>query len=60
MQNTKIIQFLKCLSKDELREFGKFVRSPFHNNRKDVIRFYDVLKKFYPDFNINETEKKNL
>jgi len=60
MQNTKIIQFLKCLSKDEFREFGKFVRSPFHNNRKDVIRFYDILKKYYPDFNIDSAAKKNI
>ncbi len=50
MQNTKIIQFLKSLSKAELRDFGKFVNSPFHNNRKDVVKYYDLLKNYYPDF----------
>jgi hypothetical protein len=47
MENTKIIHFLSCLDKKELREFGKFVRSPFHNNRKDVIRMFDVLVDNY-------------
>jgi hypothetical protein len=60
MQNSKIINFLKCLSKHELGEFGKFVRSPFHNNRKDVIRFYDVLRKHYPGFNGGEISKKKI
>ena len=60
MQNTKIIQFLKSLSKQEIREFGKFVRSTFHNNRKDVIRFYDVLKKYHPDFSSDEISMENI
>jgi hypothetical protein len=41
---------LKCFSRTEIREFGKFVCSPFHNNRKIVAIFYDVLKEYYPDF----------
>ena len=60
MENTKIIHFLKCLSKHEFREFGKFVRSPFHNNRKDVIRFYDILKKLHPEFSMDERAKKSI
>lgn len=49
-----------CLSKQELREFRKFVRSPFHNNRKDVIRYYDALKKYSPEFNIDEIAKEDI
>jgi hypothetical protein len=60
MQNTKIISFLRHLSRKEFREFGKFVNSPFHNNRNDVIRFYDLLKLYYPDFGSDELSNKNL
>jgi hypothetical protein len=60
MHNSKITRFLKCLSKAEIREFGKFVRSPYHNNRKDVIRFYDALIKYYPDFTEGHATKENL
>ena len=51
MKNTNLIQLLKCFSKEEVREFGKFVKSPFFNNRKDVSKYYDILKKYHPGFN---------
>lgn len=50
MQNTKIIRLLKCFSAKEMREFRKFVSSPFHNNRRILVGFYDILKEYYPDF----------
>jgi len=50
MENSQLINVLKTLDKTEFREFGKFVRSPYFNNRSEVIRFYDAIKKFYPQF----------
>ncbi len=50
MKNSQLAEVLGSLTKAEFRELGKFVRSPFHNNRDEVIRFYDALKKFYPGF----------
>lgn len=58
MKNSKIVQILKCFSKEEIKEFGKFIGSPFHNNRKDLIKHYDLLKKFYPDFDDNKITKE--
>jgi hypothetical protein len=55
MENIKIIHFLKCLSKIEINEFAKFINSPYHNYRKDVISLLRILSRFYPDFN-----EKNL
>ncbi|MDQ3022047.1 MAG: hypothetical protein M3R36_15970 [Bacteroidota bacterium] len=50
---------LKTFSKNEINEFDKFVRSPFHNNRSDVVRFFKALKKFHPSFNhLNFTKEK--
>lgn len=51
MENIKIIHFLKCLSKIEINEFAKFINSPYHNYRKDVISLLKILSRFYPDFN---------
>ena len=50
MENYTIIQALKSLNKAELREFGRFVASPYYNGRKEVTKFFNELKKFYPDF----------
>jgi len=52
--SSNIIQLLMSFSKEEKAEFGKFVHSHF-NNRKEVARFFDELKKFFPLF-----ENKNF
>jgi len=51
MKNNQVFEALRALDKIEFREFGKFVNSPYHNNRSEVTRFYDAVKKFYPLFN---------
>lgn len=55
-----LVQFLKILSKDEIKEFGKFVHSPFHNNRNEVSLFFDELKKYYPGFNQGGFSKESI
>ncbi|MEO8209396.1 MAG: hypothetical protein ABI840_02460, partial [bacterium] len=51
MKNLKFTELLRALDKSEFREFGKFIISPYHNNRSEVVRFFDALKNFYPKFN---------
>ncbi|MBS1519084.1 MAG: hypothetical protein JSS91_13440 [Bacteroidetes bacterium] len=41
-----------------MKEFEKFVYSPFHNNRSEVVRYFEILKKYYPDFTIKELTKE--
>ena len=45
MQNSQLIAVLKTLTKKEGREFKKWLHSPFHNHRKDVIALYEYLQK---------------
>ena len=33
-----------------MREFGKFVTSPFYNTNKKVEQLYNIIKKHYPKF----------
>src|SRR6266542_3878809 len=49
MNESNVLQLLSCFSKKEHKEFSKFIRSLYHNNRKEVIRFYDLLKKYTLD-----------
>lgn len=55
-----LIQFLKTFSKEEIRELGRFVSSTFHNNRHDVVEFFEAIKNFYPDFNQQGFSKENI
>ncbi len=43
MQNTFLLRHLRRLTKQDWRELRKFVRSPFFNQREDVIRLFDYL-----------------
>lgn len=60
MSNSKLVQLLRTLSKEEFKSFGKFVRSPFFYKDKAVIKLYDSLKTCYPDFSNEKLSKKLL
>jgi hypothetical protein len=34
----------------EFKKFGKFINSPLYNSSKTLIKFYDLLKNNYPQF----------
>jgi hypothetical protein len=50
MEKSKVIDIFRTFSPDELKRFRDFVHSPFHNKNKNVIRLFEILKKYYPDF----------
>lgn len=43
MNQSKLLELYRILNKKELRDLGKFVRSPYFNQRKDVILLHDFL-----------------
>ncbi len=60
MPDSKAIQILKSLNKEELKQFGRFVQSPYYNRLKDVTRLFLLLKKYYPEFNPDEITNRIL
>ena len=60
MKNTQLIESLRTLDKNEIKEFGKFISSPYFNNRSEVIRFFNSLKKFYPQFDSNQLNEEEV
>lgn len=58
MKNTQLIEILASLNKSEFKEFGKYIISPFFNNRSEVIRFFNAIKKFYPLFDSEELSEE--
>lgn len=43
MYKSKLIEIFSALDPTNQRALGKFVRSPFHNRREDVIELYDYI-----------------
>src|SRR5258706_14034499 len=60
IQEINIIRILKTFTGDEMREFGKFVNSPFHNNRSEVRRYFSEIKRFYPSFQQSNFSKEEI
>lgn len=56
----ELINLLKTFSRKELMWFGKFLDSPFFNNRGRLIKLFKVLKKFYPEFDSKNFTKHNV
>ncbi|MEZ4691435.1 MAG: hypothetical protein R3A12_15260 [Ignavibacteria bacterium] len=43
-----------------MKEFALFVQSPFFNTNQSVIKLFDQIRKFYPEFEKNMPDKKDL
>jgi hypothetical protein len=60
MIKSKVIDSLKKLDKDELKEFSEFVNSPFYNKNKNVSGLFSAIKKYWPDFENRNFTKENI
>lgn len=45
MQKSVLVEILRSLSRKEMRDIQKWLQSPSHNQRQDVIRLFDYLGK---------------
>ncbi len=60
MKVNQLSFILQTLSKSEFSQFGNFIKSPYFNNRSEVIRFYESIKKYYPDFNFSVKVRESV
>ncbi|MBN8571589.1 MAG: hypothetical protein J0M18_18345 [Ignavibacteria bacterium] len=60
MFKSKFIDLLATFSHDEIKEFERFIDSPFFNRDKTISQSYKFFKKFYPEFNNPKFTKENF
>lgn len=60
MYTHELFNLLKTFTDKELMWFGKFLNSPYFNNRKRIIELYKVLKSYYPEYNAKGLTKENI
>jgi hypothetical protein len=51
MNKSKLIQLLKTFTKQEIKDFEKFISSPYFSPGRNLKPLFNVLKKYYPEFN---------
>lgn len=60
LSENNLIRILRTLSKDEWKEFEKFVASPYFNRGRNHIQLLNALHEFYPSFDKEVLTKESL
>ncbi|MEO8513772.1 MAG: hypothetical protein ABI543_09445 [Ignavibacteria bacterium] len=60
MEGTKLIKILRTFSKEELRDFDDFIRSPYFNNGDYLVKFFTEVRKYWPSFKNKNCTKENI
>ena len=65
MHSSNLVETLKTFSREEMREFGKFINSPYFLMKKKLSsqvlsKLFGILKKSHPEFRSNEINKEQV
>lgn len=60
MKGTKLYTLLKALSKEEIKQLQKAVKSPIFNTNPTVIQLFERLKYMHPDFDASPKARRIL
>ncbi len=60
MQKSKLIDRLRLLERDELKELSKFVESPAFNKDEKVVKLFGYLKKYHPVFDTKKLDREYI
>jgi len=58
MKSSKLIKLFKGLSRSELLEFGRYIKTPFFNRDDNLVKLYDYIKKYSPEYGSPKLEKE--
>lgn len=60
MISTKLISLLSSFSKNEIKDFLKFVSSPYFNNESQITSLVKILSQLYPEFSDRKLKKEKI
>ncbi|MBZ0203190.1 MAG: hypothetical protein K8I03_09265 [Ignavibacteria bacterium] len=60
MVKNKLITLLRTFSKEEMKEFEKFISSPYFSRGRNLKPLYSVIKKYHPDFSSPHFTKEKI
>lgn len=58
MHQSSLINHIKIFSKEDIKQFDNFLKSPYHNTNKKAISLFEIIKKHYPDYEHPELQKE--
>lgn len=57
---SKYIKIIQTFTNEELKSFELWLRSPWANSNKNLIKLLDKIKKYYPEFSSPKLTKEKL
>lgn len=59
-KNSRLIQLISTLSVLEMKRFNRFLQSPYVTTNPDILKLFNLLKKFYPDFSTSKFNEQRI
>ena len=60
MHDSKLIKMLQLLKHEEWKQLERFMKSPFFNTNKRIMRFFQYLRRHHPDFKSSKLGKEKM
>ncbi|MBE2217551.1 MAG: hypothetical protein IAE90_05070 [Ignavibacteria bacterium] len=60
MEKSTLIEILRTFSTAELASFGDFAASPYFNKKSNVLKLYECLKTFSPEYPAEKIAKEEI
>lgn len=60
MHSSQLLSILKLLSSEEIKDFSRWIESPFFNSNQSLVKLFSYLRKYYPEFNSKKLEKEKI
>lgn len=60
MLNSKAAEILRTFTADELKSFRNYIMSPFHNTNKNVVKLFELSRKYAPVYDSPSLSKEKL
>lgn len=56
----QVIETIKTFSPEEVKQFRRYLSSPYFNRSTVLVEIFELLAKFYPDFNSRKLTKEYI
>lgn len=60
MHSSRLIKLLKTLEEEELKRLLKFLKSPFYNANPRIVKLYEYLRKYHPEYQSSKLQKEKV
>ncbi len=60
MKKSKLIDILSTFEKEDKKQFLDFIMSPFFNKKEELITFYKIIIKYYPEFPLHKVDRQYI